>query len=62
MNTDADLKAWCAAHGINVILHDGRLSLDGEAMRRMADHAPDPDRAHAVLDRLFTETVEHDQP
>lgn len=55
MSTDADLKAWCAARGINTIVHNGQLALTGDAMRQMADHAPDPVRAHAILDQLLAQ-------
>ena len=57
--TDADLKAWCAQHGINTVTHDGQICLDLDGMRAMADHAPNPARAHAILDQMLTET--HDR-
>jgi hypothetical protein len=57
---DADAKAWCAAHGIDtqpVTGEDGTtlLTIDEEGMRQIADLAPNPARAHALIDQWITE-------
>ncbi|GGV91802.1 hypothetical protein [Streptomyces massasporeus] len=61
MNSDADLKALCAHHGINTTTATDPqghiyLAVDERAMRQLADISPDPTAAHAILDQLLAET------
>lgn len=57
---DADAKAFCARHGINTRTHtyeDGttRVAIDEDGMRQLADLAPDPETAHALVDQWLAE-------
>lgn len=57
---DADRKAWLAHHGINTHLEtdehgNPQLVIDETGMRQIADLAPNPVRAHAILDQLLAE-------
>ncbi|MEU9444630.1 hypothetical protein AB0D42_27865 [Streptomyces sp. NPDC048304] len=60
---DADRKAWCARHSIttHLVTDDHgtpQLVVDEAGMRAIADLAPNPDRAHALLDQWFAEADE----
>lgn len=55
--TEADAKAVCAALGIETTtITDafGRTHtvVDEAGMRKLADHAPNPARSHALVDQL----------
>ncbi|MEU2924173.1 hypothetical protein ABZ636_03800 [Streptomyces sp. NPDC007251] len=57
---DADRRAWCTQHGINTeIITDQngqpQLVVDEEGMRRIADLAPNPHQAHALIDQWLAE-------
>jgi hypothetical protein len=63
---DADCKAFCARHGINTELiidehGNPQLVIDESGMRRVADLAPDPDHAHALVDQWLTEAERRDR-
>lgn len=59
---DADRKAWLARHGINThtVADDTgtHLAVDEDGMRALADLAPDPEQAHALIDQILTDTHE----
>lgn len=57
---DADRKAWLARHGINTEVAtdehgNHQLVVDEAGMRQIADLAPDPERAHALIDQWLVE-------
>ncbi|AVH59966.1 MULTISPECIES: hypothetical protein [Streptomyces] len=64
---DADIKAFCAAHNIKTeIVTDpsgaSQLAVNEDGMRQLADLAPDPVRAHALVDQLLTDAAADEEP
>lgn len=60
---DADRKAWLAHHGIDTITVTDETGtthqlLDETGMRALADSAPNPVRAHALVDQLLADARE----
>lgn len=63
MTSDADTKAFCARHNINTetIIDDNgtrQLVVDETGMRQLADLAPNPTQAHALLDQMLAQADE----
>ncbi|MER6125258.1 hypothetical protein ABT173_21995 [Streptomyces sp. NPDC001795] len=57
---DADRKAFLARHGIDTTTvtdrHGSWLAVDEAGLRQLADLAPDPQAAHALVDQWLAET------